>query len=240
MLDCDDVTKNFGGLQAVSRLSMNVQEGEIVGLVGPNGSGKSTLINVITGMYQPNGGRISFLGDDITGAAPSHITSQGIARTYQIPRPFGTMTVRENVAISCMFGSDKIGYGSANEEAMQWLEFTDLAKYADLPVSKLNLHQRKFLELARALAARPRLLLLDEVLAGLNPSEIEESILMIRKIHERGVSIVIVEHIMKVVISLSDRIVVLDQGRVIANGDPQEVMRDPTVVKAYLGKEYDA
>jgi ABC-type branched-subunit amino acid transport system ATPase component len=240
MLECKDISKNFGGLKAVSNLSMAVDQGEIVGLVGPNGSGKSTLINLITGIHLPNGGRMSYLGEDITYASPHSIINLGIAHTHQIPRPFGTMTVRENVAIGCMFGRDKFKYGQANEAAQEWLEFTDLAPYAEVRVGNLNLHQRKFLELARALASRPRLLMLDEVLAGLNPAEIDASIEMIRKIHNSGVTIIIVEHIMKAVISLSNRIIVLDQGSIIANGQPQEVMRDAAVVKAYLGKEYDA
>jgi len=196
------------------------------------------LINVISGHYAPNAGRIVFREHDITAVEPHRVTGLGIARTYQIPRPFQTMTVMENVAVGCMFGRSHAGLEPARREARRWLEFTGLGACADAPIDKLNLHQRRFLELARALACGPNLLLLDEVLAGLNPTEIEESMAMIRKIHEHRVTIVIVEHILRAVVSLSQRIVVLDQGRVIADGAPQQVMRDSTVVSAYLGKEY--
>ncbi len=218
---------------------MEVHQGEILGLVGPNGSGKSTLINNITGQHAPTSGTIWFLESNITGKPPHRISHMGIARTYQIPRPFITMTVLENVVISAIFGSaEGMNQAQASVVGMKWLDFTGLAKYAKAPVTKLNLHQRKFLELSRALATNPRLLLLDEVMAGLNPSEVDESVEMIRKIHDSGVTIVIVEHLMRVVTSLSTRMVVLDQGKMIAQGQPQVVMQDPLVVSAYLGKDY--
>jgi branched-chain amino acid transport system permease protein len=239
MLTCLNVTKDFGGVRALNDVSMDVRDGDILGLVGPNGSGKSTLINIISGQYVPTEGHIQFLGDEIAGRPPHQINHMGIARTYQIPRPFSTMTVQENVEISALFGSAE---GSSLEksaaEALKWLEFTSLASYAAVPVTKLNLHQRKFLELSRALATYPRLLLLDEVMAGLNPSEIDESVKMIRKVHESGVTIVIVEHLMRVVTSLSTRMIVLDQGKLIAEGEPEAVMRDPLVISAYLGKDF--
>lgn len=217
---------------------MSVAEGEILGLVGPNGSGKSTLINAITGLYPPNSGSINFMGENIANWEPHRIIRQGIARTYQIPRPFMSMTALENVAISYMYGQHYQGQAFVEDEAMKWLGFTGLDQLANAPTAKLNLHQRKFLELARALAANPSLLLLDEVLAGLNPAEIDESLTMIEKIHASGVTILIVEHIMRVVVRLSHRIVVLDNGQVIADGLPEEVMSDKAVISVYLGSEY--
>jgi branched-chain amino acid transport system permease protein len=239
MLNCRKVVKDFGGVRALDGVSIEVHEGEIVGLVGPNGSGKSTLIENIIGQYVPTSGCIQFLGRDIAGQPPHKINRMGIARTYQLPRPFATMTVQENVEVSALFGSAAgASHTNAAAESRKWLEFTGLATHAAQPVTKLNLHQRKFLELSRALATHPRLLLLDEVMAGLNPAEIDESVEMIRKVHASGVTIVIVEHLMRVVTKLSTRMVVLHQGSVIAEGNPEVVMRDPMVVSAYLGKDY--
>ncbi|MBE7555824.1 MAG: ABC transporter ATP-binding protein [Anaerolineales bacterium] len=238
MLTCENVVKNFGGVRALNGISTKVSRGEILGLVGPNGSGKSTLINIISGQHPVSGGQLLFKGRNITKDEPHLITRLGIARTYQIPRPFQTMTVLRNVMVSSTFGHANRGLEQAERAAYETLEFTGLAAYAGMPVSKLNLHQRKFLELARALSTKPELLLLDEVMAGLNPTEIDESVEMIRKIHESGVTLIIVEHLMRVVTSLSTRMLVLNYGEVIAEGGPEQVMRDPEVVTAYLGKEY--
>ncbi len=235
LLSCGGVCKAFGGVQALHEVDMRIEPGEILGLVGPNGSGKSTLINVLSGFYPADRGQVDFEGLDVLTLEAHEIAARGIARTFQIPRPFDTMTPRENVAVSYMFGQEKHSLASARRAAQEWLTFTGLADVADHGVDQLNLQQLKFLELARALATEPKLLLLDEVLAGLNPSEIEASVNMIRRIHGQGITLVIVEHVLRAVMSLSDRIVVLDQGRVIAEGEPTEVMNNEAVINAYLG-----
>jgi branched-chain amino acid transport system permease protein len=237
LVDITDVSKRFGGVVALDGLFMEINEGEILGLVGPNGSGKSTLINVLSGFYPADGGTVMFSGENATGLAAHQLAGLGIARTYQIPRPFDTMTPRENIAVSYMFGHSRHSLQGALDAAEKWLDFTDLARVADVPISELTLHQLKFLELARALATDPGLLLLDEVLAGLNPSEINQSVEMIRRIHDRGVTILVVEHVVRAVMALSDRLVVIDQGRVISEGEPEAVMTDPAVVSAYLGEK---
>ncbi len=238
LLSCSDVRKAFRGIQALAGVSLDVRAGEIVGLVGPNGSGKSTLINVISGYYRLDGGRTLFGGDDISGFEGHRISALGLSRTYQIPRPFRRLTVLDNVAAAVMFGQTAHRCGPAQREAWQWLDFTGLADKAAALPDQLNLHQRKLLELARALASEPRLVLLDEVLAGLTPSEMADAARLIREIRDRGTTVVFVEHVMRVVIDLTDRVVVLNYGQVIAHGTPREVMRHPDVVKAYLGKAY--
>lgn len=237
LLEISGVSKRFGGVVALDGVDMTIEEGEVLGLVGPNGSGKSTLINILSGFYPADGGTIRFQGHDVTDYAAHRIASVGIARTYQIPRPFDTMTPRENIAVSYMFGQSKHTLVEARQSAQEWLEFTGLGDVADIAIGELTLHQLKFLELARALATQPSLLLLDEVLAGLNPSEINDSIEMIKRIHDRGITLIIVEHVIRVVMALSNRLVVLNQGAVISEGDPKTVMSDPAVVAAYLGKK---
>lgn len=237
LVDVRGVIKRFGGVVALDGVSMTVEEGEILGLVGPNGSGKSTLINVLSGFFPADGGEVLLDGVDVLSQPAHEVASLGIARTFQIPRPFDTMTPRENVAVSYMFGHERHSLAQARVAADEWLAFTNLDDVADLPIDQLTLHQLKFLELARALATQPRLLLLDEVLAGLNPTEINESVEMIRKIHDQGKTVLIVEHVVRAVTALSDRIVVLDQGSVVAEGEPKKVMTDPAVVTAYLGKK---
>lgn len=235
LLEIADVSKRFGGVVALDGVRMHINDGEILGLVGPNGSGKSTLINVLSGFYPADNGVVTFAGRSATDLAAHQLAALGIARTFQIPRPFDTMTPRENIAVSYMFGHSRHSLQGAREAAQEWLDFTGLADVADVAISKLTLHQLKFLELARALATQPSLLLLDEVLAGLNPSEINESVEMIRKIHAQGITILIVEHVVRAVTALSDRLVVLNQGAVISEGKPEQVMSDPAVVTAYLG-----
>jgi branched-chain amino acid transport system permease protein len=230
-----DVSKAFKGVQALAHVELEVRRGEILGLVGPNGSGKSTLINVVSGHYPADAGSILFEGRELVGEAPHRIARAGIARTYQIPRPFAQLTVLENVALPPMFGQVVMDRAAAEAEAWRWLEFTGLASRAGQRPDALNLHQRKFLELARALASRPKLLFLDEVLSGLTAAEMDEAIRLIRAIREQGATIVFVEHVMRAVMELTDRVVVLTHGKSIAAGTPRDVMRDPQVITAYLG-----
>jgi branched-chain amino acid transport system permease protein len=235
LLEVSGVAKAFEGVQALRNVNLVVKEGEVLGLLGPNGSGKSTLINVVSGHYRADRGRIVFRGADLARVPAHRIARAGIARTYQIPRPFARLTVRENVTLAAMFGGETLTRGKAAREADRWIEFARLADKADALPDELNLHQRKFLELARALAFRPRLVLLDEVLSGLNPAEIDDAVLLVRDIRAQGATIVLVEHVMRAVLALADRIVVLNYGDVIASGDPAQVMREPAVVTAYLG-----
>ena len=238
LLDVQGLSKSFKGLQALDGVGLEVRRGEILGLVGPNGSGKSTLINLVSGHTRSDVGRMVFEGRDLTRLEAHRIARSGIARTYQIPRPFAHLSVLENVALPAMFGRDSLDRAAAEREARTWLEFTGLAGKAEALPNGLNLHQRKFLELARALASRPKLLLLDEVLSGLTPSEIDGAIRTIRAIRDQGATIVFVEHVMRAVMELTDRIVVLNNGRVIAEGSPAEAMRRPEVMSAYLGKAH--
>lgn len=239
-LECRDVAKTFGGIQALRGVSLTVAPGEIVGLVGPNGSGKTTLINAISGHYQPDRGRITLGGAELSGRPAHEIAALGITRTYQIPRPFAHLTVLDNVAVAATFGAARCPPPRARVEARRWLAFTGLGRRAAARPHELNLHERKFLELARALAGRPRVILLDEVLSGLTPAEIAGAIRLVRAIHADGVAILFVEHLMRAVLDLSHRVVVLNEGEVIAEGRPHEAMRDPRVVDVYLGKSHVA
>jgi branched-chain amino acid transport system permease protein len=240
ILEVRGVTKRFGGLLALGGVDLEVREGEIFGLVGPNGSGKTTLINAISGFYPLTSGSITVDGQEI-GHVPAHqIARRGVARTYQIPRPFANMTVLENVSLAATFGGPRRSVAEMRDEALHWIGFTGLAGKEDVLPAGLNLHERKFLELARALAARPKLLLLDEVLSGLNPAEVDNAIRLVRAIRAEGATIVFVEHLMRAVVELSDRVAVLNEGKLFALGAPREVMRDPRVVSIYLGKAYAA
>jgi branched-chain amino acid transport system permease protein len=242
LLICRGVAKSFGGIRALQGVHLQVDEGEILALVGPNGSGKSTLINMISGHFSLTAGSIELAGARLDGLAPHEIARRGIARTYQIPRLFDHLTVLENVRLCAYFGRTRESAGQGDSEALarHWLAFTGLEAKADLLPPALNLHERKFVELARALAARPRLLLLDEVLCGLTPTEVDQAIAMIRKIRAGGTTIVFVEHLMRAVVALADRIAVLDQGALLALGQPRETMQDPRVVGAYLGTAHAA
>jgi branched-chain amino acid transport system permease protein len=235
LLDVRNLSKAFKGVQALDGVSLQVHEGEILGLLGPNGSGKSTFINVVSGHFPATGGQMFFAGRQLAGLEAHRIAQAGIARTYQIPRPFAHLSVLQNVALVAMFGGAALDHKQATQEAWTWLEFTGLQDKAHALPDDLNLHQRKFLELTRALASRPRLVLLDEVLSGLTPGEINEAIALIRKIRDRGATIVFVEHVMRAVMALADRVAVLNYGKLIAVGPAQEVMKNSEVVSAYLG-----
>jgi branched-chain amino acid transport system permease protein len=239
LLRVQGLSKSFRGVRALSQVTLEVRRGEILGLLGPNGSGKSTFINTVTGHYLRDGGQVWLDGRDISGLPAHRIARAGIARTYQIPRPFGELTVLDNVAIAAMYAGAGCGSLEAGRaEARLWLTFTHLDAKAHALPTELNLHQRKFLELARALASRPQLVLLDEVLCGLTPTEINEAVALIRRIRDQGTTIVFVEHVMDAVMALTDRIVVFDQGEMLAEGEPVEVMQRPAVVSAYLGVAY--
>ena len=230
------LAKSFRGVQALAGVDVEVRRGEILGLLGPNGSGKSTFINVVTGHYQPSGGSIVFEGRELAGRAAHRIACAGISRTYQIPRPFAHQTVLDNVAMATLFGGGVSSPAVARREAMAWLAFTGLQDKAHAHPDELNLHQRKFLELARALASRPRLVLLDEVLCGLTPSEIDDAVALVRRIRDQGSTVVFVEHVMRAVMALTDRVVVFDHGELLAEGRAAEVMQRPEVMSAYLGQ----
>jgi branched-chain amino acid transport system permease protein len=238
ILECHDVWKAFGGIQALRGVSLTVAPGEILGLVGPNGSGKTTLIHVISGHYALDRGRVTLGGDVLSTKTAHEIAGCGISRTYQIPRPFAHFTALENVALAATFGAGQRTPGEARADAREWLAFTGLARRAHALPHELNLHERKFLELARALAGRPRVILLDEVLSGLNPTEIANAVRLLHEIRARGVAILFVEHVMRAVVELCDRVVVLNEGEVIATGTPAEAMREPRVVDVYLGKAH--
>ncbi len=238
LLAVENLSKNFGGVQAVRDVSFELREGEIVGLIGPNGAGKTTLINLVTGVLPVSGGRVLYQGADVTGQRPYQAARRGLARTFQIVQPFPAMTVQENVMAGAIFAGAAASRAEAEAAAREHLEFAGLLHEAARPAASLTLPSRKRLELAKSLAMKPKVLLLDEVNAGLNTSEIDQALSLIRAIAARGITIIIVEHLMKVVLSLSQRILVLHHGELISSGTSDAVVNDPKVIEAYLGSKF--
>jgi branched-chain amino acid transport system ATP-binding protein len=238
LLRVENLTRRFGGLVALDDVSIAVEERRIHGIIGPNGAGKTTLFNIIAGTFPPSAGRLTFGGTEITSLAPEQRCTRGIARTFQVPRPFTGLTVLDNIAVGALGGSRNVA--EARQRAAATIEALEIGEHADKLAGALTIGLRKRLELARALATRPRLLLLDEVMGGLHGGEVDRMIATIRRIAETGVTIVMIEHVMPAIMSLAETVTVLDQGRVIASARPEEITRDPKVIAAYLGDELAA
>jgi branched-chain amino acid transport system ATP-binding protein len=236
MLELESVTKHFGGLVAVKAVSLTVTADEIVGIIGPNGAGKTTLFNVISGFFAPDAGRVRFDGRDVTGLPPHRICALGLTRTFQLVKPFGHLSVLDNIMIGALTRIDSVA--EARRDAQRVTAQCRLEAFADSLAASLPIGLRKRLEVARALATRPRLLLLDEVMSGLNPTELVEMLALLRQIHAAGTALIVIEHIMAAMMRLAQRIVVLHHGEKIAEGRPEEIARDPQVVDAYLGEEF--
>lgn len=236
VLECKNISKRFGGLWALKQVNIQIKEKEILGIIGPNGAGKTTLFNVITGFVKPDEGRVIAFGKDITGKEPYEICKLGIARTFQVPKPFPNLTVLENVAIGALIRSKSVN--EAVEKAKEILDLVGLSHKKNVYGRDLTVLEMKRLELAKALATEPKILLLDEVMAGLKPAEVDEVLQVIKSIRKRGITVVIIEHVMRAVQSVCERVVVLDRGKVIAEGTPEEVSRNDEVIKSYLGREY--
>ena len=238
LIEAEKVTKRFGGLMALREVDFHIDSGEILGLIGPNGAGKTTLFNTVAGVFAPDGGRIRFNGEEISGLRPYELCGKGIARTFQITKPFLNITVLENMMVGALCKEKNIKTGQ--RVALEILDFVGLVGKKNLLAASLTLEDRKRLELARALATKPTLLLLDEVMAGLTAKEVEDTLHLIRRVQEEGVTIFLVEHVMKAIMAISHRVMVLHHGEKIAEGTPVEIVKNQRVIDAYLGQSYHA
>ena len=241
MLEGKGLTKHFGGLAAVSHVDFSVDQGEVVGLIGPNGAGKTTLFNLISGALTPEAGEVEFNGNNITGLKPHRICTMGLARTFQSVKVFGSIPAIENVLLGALFGAPtRISSAEAGREAADLLEFVDLSAVSAVPAQNLTLADQKRLEVARALATKPEMLLLDELMAGSTPTEVDQAMELVARIRDMGITVFMIEHVMKAIMRVCDRIMVLHHGEKIAEGTPQEIATSDTVIEVYLGEDSHA